>query len=98
VRLTRREHAHLKRLSRQTTAPYAHVLRAKLLVAAFEHPHWTTRRIAQTVGCASRTVRKWRARWRATRTLADTARHGCPRLFSLGTTRPIDRTGLYAAA
>lgn len=96
--LTAALHHRLQHLARQTTAPYAQVLRAKIVLAAAEHPLWTNAAIARRVGCTDRTVRKWRTRWRATRHLADRARGGCPRFFSLGPARPIDRTGLHTAA
>ena len=88
----------LQHLARQTTAAYAQVVRAKIVLAAADHPLWTNAAIAARVGCTDRTVRKWRARWRASRQLADQARGGCPRLFSLSPTRPTDRPGLHTAA
>lgn len=96
--LTAAQRRCLRHVARQTTAPYAQVLRAKIVLAAAEHPLWTNTAIAQRVGCSDRTVRKWRARWRGTHHLADQARGGCPRLFSLGPARPTDRSGLHAAA
>jgi hypothetical protein len=96
--LTTAQHRCLQHLARQTTAAYAQVLRAKIVLAAAAHSQWTNAAIAQRVGCSDRTVRKWRARWRVTRQLADQARGGCPRFFSLGPARSIDRTGLHTAA
>lgn len=98
VCLTAQQRRCLQHLARQTTAAYARVVRAKIVLTAAEHPLWTHAAIAQQVGCSDRTVRKWRARWRDTHLLADQARGGCPRLFSLGPARTTDCAGLHAAA
>ena len=95
--LTAAERRRLQHVARRTTAPYAQVLRAKIVLAAADHPRWTNAAIAGRVGCSDRTVRKWRARWRAARQLADQARGGCPRLFSLGPARPTDGAGVHTA-
>jgi len=65
IRLTAPEYKELKRISRLRTAPYAEVVRAKILLLAYEHPDWSNVAIAQAVGCTDRTVRKWRRRSRA---------------------------------
>ena len=96
--LTAAERRRLRHWARQTTAAYAQVLRAKIVLAAAEHPLWTNAAIARRAGCTDRTVRKWRSRWRATHQLADQTRGGCPRLFSLGPARATDRTGVHVAA
>jgi hypothetical protein len=40
----------LKRLTRRRTAPYAEVVRAKILLMAYEHPDWSNAAIARAVG------------------------------------------------
>lgn len=97
VCLPRKEHRLLKHLARQTTAPYAQVLRAKIVVAAHEHPDWTNAAIARHVGCATRTVRRWRRRWRRDHALSDAPRSGGPRFFFLGPTSRTHRVGVHTA-
>jgi Homeodomain-like domain len=67
VALTAAEYRELQRLARRRTASYAEVVRAKILLLAYEHPDWTNAAIARAVGCTDRTVRKWRRRSRAGR-------------------------------
>jgi Homeodomain-like domain len=98
IRLDAKEYATLRRLARRRTAPHAEVIRAKILVLAYEHPEWSNATIAQAVGCTDRTVRKWRARARDGPCLGDTPRSGKPRFFSLGPTRPGDGTRVHPAA
>jgi len=83
VALTAPEYKALKRLARLRTAPYAEVVRAKILLLAYEHPDWSNAAIARAVGCADRTVRKWRQRSRAGPALKDAPRPGGPRFFPL---------------
>jgi hypothetical protein len=82
IRLTAPEYQVLKRITRRRTAPYAEVVRAKILLLAYEHPDWTNTAIARAVGCADRTVRKWRRRSRASPAVKDAPRSGGPRFFS----------------
>lgn len=65
VALTAPEYRELQRLTRRRTAPYAEVVRAKILLLAYEHPDSSNAAIARAVGCTDRTVRKWRGRSRA---------------------------------
>src|SRR4029077_20593038 len=58
VALTAPEYRELQRLTRRRTAPYAEVVRAKILLLAYEHPDWSNAAIARAVGCTDRTVRK----------------------------------------
>jgi len=81
VALTAPEYRELKRVSRRRTAPYAEVLRAKILLFAYEHPDWSNAAIARAVGCTDWTVRKWRRRSRAGPGLQDAPRPGGPRFF-----------------
>jgi len=70
------------------------VLRAKILLAAHEHPRQSNAAIARRLGCSVLTVRKWRQRWDRTHSVCDATRSGCPRLFSLGAARATDRASL----
>ena len=56
VALTAPEYRELQRLTRRRTAPYAAVVRAKILLLAYEHPDWSNATIARAVGCTDRTV------------------------------------------
>jgi hypothetical protein len=81
IRLTAPEYTELKRISRRRTAPYAEVVRAKILLRAYEHPDWSNVAIARAVGCTDRTVRKWRSRSRAEPAYEKAPRPGGPRFF-----------------
>jgi hypothetical protein len=83
VALTAPEYRALKRLARLRTAPHAEVVRAKILLLAYEHPDWSNVAIARTVGCTDRTVREWRHRSRAGPTLTEAPRRGAPRFSPL---------------
>ena len=95
VRLTAPEYQELRRIARVRTAPYAEVVRAKILLLAYEHPDWSNAAIARAVGCADRTVRKWRKRSRAGPAVKEAPRPGGPRFFPLSGPRASDRPGLY---
>lgn len=97
INLKRANYAELVSISRLRNAPYVQVVRAKVLVAAHDHPDWSNERIARFVGCTSRTVRHWRQRWRASRSIEDRERAGAPRFFPLSRARPDHRAGLHAA-
>lgn len=62
--------------------PQVQVMRAKIILAAHEHPEWSNQEIARTVGCTDRVVRKWRRRWSETGNLEDLPRPGAPKRFS----------------
>ena len=97
IRLTAPEYTELKRISRLRTAPYAQVVRAKILLQAYEHPEWSNVAIARAVGCTDRTVRKWRSRSRAGPTYQEAPRPGGPRFFPLRGPRSRDRARLHVA-
>ena len=98
ISLTAQEHAELKRLTRLwETASYAQVVRAKIVLLAYEHPNWDNATIARKVGCTDRTVRHWRRRWRDVASLREAARPGAPRFFSLCPTSPDHRPRLHAS-
>ena len=82
IELTIEEEQELRRLVNSRKAPQGLVLRARILLTAYEHPEWRNRQIAQAVGCSSRTVRKWRRRWVETKSIEDLPRPGAPRRFS----------------
>jgi Homeodomain-like domain len=74
------------------------VVRAKILLLAYEHPDWINAAIAQAVGCTDRTVRKWRERNRAGPAVQDAPRPGGPRFFPLSGAGAGNRVGLYPSA
>jgi hypothetical protein len=98
IRLTAPEYKELQRITRLRTAPHAEVVRAKILVLAYEHPDWTNTAIARAVGCTDRTVRKWRDRSQAGPALKEAPRPGGPRFFPLRGPRASDRPRLHAAS
>ena len=98
VALTAPEYRELQRLARRRTASYAEVVRAKILLLAYEHPDWSNAAIARAVGCTDRTVRKWRERSRAGPALQDAPRSGGPRFFPLSGSGAGHRAGLHPPA
>ncbi len=72
----------LRQLVRAHTTPHTKSLRARIILAAHEHPDWSNQQIAHAVGTADRSVRKWRRRWTETHSLEDAPRSGAPRRFS----------------
>jgi len=97
VRLTAEELSQLQHLSRLRKAPYAEVLRARILLAVYQHPQWSNVDIARALGCALGTVRKWRARSQPAVCWKDAARSGAPRFFLVDGARAGNGTGLHAA-
>jgi len=87
IELTAREERALRQLIGARTAPQGQVLRARILLAAHQHPEWSNQRIALEAGCADRIVRKWRRRWIETRCLTDLPRPGAPRETRIDTAR-----------
>jgi uncharacterized protein YjcR len=81
IKLTEQEYQPLLKLSRATSAPQAQVVRAKILLLAHAHPEYSNVQIAQHLGCAVSTVRKWRKRYSETKNLGDAPRSGAPRHF-----------------
>jgi hypothetical protein len=82
IELTTEEREELGKLARSRTGSHAKVIRARLLVAAHDHPEWSNRQIAEEAGCTRRNVRKWRRRWAETQSIEDLPRPGAPRRFS----------------
>ena len=97
IRLTAHEYKELQRMARLRRAPYAEVVRAKILLLAYEQPDWPNTAIARAVGCTDRTVRKWRSRSRAGPALKEAPRPGGPRFFPLRRPRAGDRPRLHTA-
>ncbi len=81
VELTSEEEQKLRRLVKAHKAPQGLVRRARILLAAYDHPEWSNQQIAREVGCSDRTVRKWRRRWAERRSIEDLPRPGAPRRF-----------------
>jgi transposase-like protein len=82
IELTAEEVEQLHQLVRAHTSPQAQVVRAQIILQAFEHPESSNQQIAAHVGTSDRQVRKWRKRWILTHTLTDAPRSGAPRRFS----------------
>jgi hypothetical protein len=83
IELTSEEEATLRRIAHSRNEAHGKVIRARIVLAAHEHPDWTNQRIAQEAGCTDRNVRKWRRRWVDTRSLEELPRPGAPRRFPL---------------
>ena len=75
--LTSEQVKTLTQMSRSSTAPFAQVQRARLLLLA--HEGVTNAEIARRLGCSVQTVRTWRRRWQSEPSLSDAPRSGCPR-------------------
>jgi transposase len=82
IELTKEEEQNLRQLIRSRTAPYIKVIRARIILAAYDHSEWSNQQIAEEANCTSRTVRKWRKRWVEQRNIDDLPRSGAPRRYS----------------
>jgi transposase len=82
IQLTTEEATKLRRLARAHKTPQSKAKRARIILAAHEHPEWSNQQIAREVGCSDRTVRTWRRRWVESKNLDDLPRPGAPRRFS----------------
>ena len=82
VELTTEEAKELRQLVRSHKAAQTKAKRARILLAAFDHPDWTNQQIAREAGTVDRVVRIWRRRWSETRSIEDLPRPGRPRVFS----------------
>jgi winged helix-turn helix protein len=94
IDLTLDEASALRQLIRAHSTPQALLIRAQIVVTAYEQPTWNNQQVAASVGTSDRLVRKWRRRWAETRTLQDAPRSGAPRRFSPCGASPGDRAGL----
>jgi hypothetical protein len=81
IELTSEEEQSLRSLVKARNSPQGKVVRARILLAAFDHPEWSNQQIAQEARCTDWTVRKWRKRWIQTRSIEDLPRPGAPRRF-----------------
>lgn len=79
IELTPEEEQALRKVADSSTERRAKVVRARILLAAHEHPDWSSVRIAEVAGCQRRNVRKWRHRWAERRSIEDLPRPGAPR-------------------
>ena len=82
IELTPEEERSLRQLVRARNSPQVQVVRARILLLAFDYPDWSNQQIARKAGCIDRTVRKWRRRWVEKRSIEDLPRPGAPRRFS----------------
>lgn len=82
IELTAEEEQELRKLANSRNAPHVKVVRARILLAAHDHPEWSNQQISQEAGCTCRIVRKWRRRWTEKRSIEDLPRPGAPRRFS----------------
>ncbi len=82
IELTAEEVEQLHHLVRAHKSPQAQVVRARIILQAFEYPESSNQQIAAQVGTSDRQVRKWRKRWILTHKLTDAPRSGAPRRFS----------------
>lgn len=92
--LTTEQEQRLRKMAHSRTAPHGRVVRAQIVLAAYDHPEWNNQRIAQEMGCTSRNVRKWRQRWVEKQSLEDLPRSGAPRRFPPRGARTSDGAGL----
>jgi hypothetical protein len=81
VNLTAEEVKSFQQLIRVHSTLQAVAVRARIILRAYDHSEQNNQQIAQAVGITDCTVRRWRGRWVATRTLADVPRSGAPRRF-----------------
>lgn len=82
IELTTEEEKTLRQLTHSRKAPQGIARRARIVLAAYDHPDWSNQQIAQETGAVDRVVRFWRKRWHETRSLEDLPRSGRPRVFS----------------
>jgi len=82
IELTTEEEQTLRRLVNSRKTPQGQARRARILLAAYDHPEWSNQQIAHEVGTVDRVVRFWRRRWSRMRSIDDLPRSGRPRVFS----------------
>jgi transposase len=82
IQLASEQVQELRQLVRAHTTPQTTSFRARIILAAHDHPDWSNQQIAQHLATSDRIVRKWRRRWTQTQSLADAPRPGAPRRFS----------------
>lgn len=82
IQLPENEEQELRQLVNSRKTPQGKCLRARIVLAAHNHPEWSNQQIAREAGCTDRAVRTWRRRWVETKSLEDLPRPGAPRRFS----------------
>ena len=82
IQLINNEINELRQLVNSRKASQGKAMRARIILAAYEHPEWSNQQIAQEVGCSDRVVRTWRRRWAEKKDLDDLPRPGAPKRFS----------------
>lgn len=82
INLTTEQEQELRQLVKSRKSAQGQVMRARIILSAYDHPEWSNQQIAQTVKCTDRTVRQWRKRWVEQASLTDLPRTGAPRRFS----------------
>jgi len=83
IQLLENEISELRQLINARNSPQGKVMRARIVLAAHEHPEWSNQQIAAHVGCTDRAVRKWRRRWSECKSVDDLPKPGRPKRFSL---------------
>jgi len=83
IQLLENEISELRQIVGSRKSAQVKVMRARIVLAAHEHPEWSNQQIATHAHCTDRAVRKWRRRWNESKSLADLPRSGAPRRFSL---------------
>lgn len=81
IELFDNENAELRGLVKSRKTAHGKVVRAKIILAAYEHSEWSNQEIARYAGCSDRAVRFWRRRWVTTSSLADRPGPGAPKRF-----------------
>ena len=71
IQLLENEISELRQLINARNSPQGKVMRARIVLAAHEHPEWSNQQIAAHVGCTDRAVRKWRRRWNESKRFVD---------------------------
>ena len=61
IELTTEEEQELRKLANSRTAPYVKVVRARILLAAYDHPEWSNRQVAEILAKWCRSTGGFRA-------------------------------------
>jgi hypothetical protein len=81
IQLLEKEISELRQLVNARNSPQGKVMRARIILAAHEHPDWSNQQIAAQAGCTDRAVRKWRRRWSECKSVEDLPKPGRPKRF-----------------
>jgi hypothetical protein len=82
IELATEEKQELQKLANSRKASHGMVIRAQILLAAYDHSEWSNQQIAREAGGTDRTVRKWQRRWVKKRSIEDLPRPRTLRRFS----------------